>query len=204
VLIAETVAVAFPVFVITMDCVLLVPATMLPNKSDDALAFSVADGTAVAVPLNETSCGLDAALSVNVTAPVRVPVAVGENVTEIVQLPPAARLVAQLLVWAKSPDAPMLLIERTAEPLLVRVIACAALLVPIAWLAKVKLLGERLTAAAIACAVPVTAIFAGVFDALLATAIVPDCAPADAGTKLTVRVADCPELRVRGKLIPLV
>jgi hypothetical protein len=148
VLIAETVALAFPAFVIVSVCVLLAPAVMLPNESDDALAFSVADGAAVAVPLNETCCGLDAALSVNVTAPVRVPVAVGENVTEIVQLPPAARLVAQLLVWAKSPDAPMLLIERTAEPLLVRVITCVALFVPIAWLVNVTLVGDKLAAGA--------------------------------------------------------
>ena len=68
---------------------------------------------------------------------------------------------------------------------------------------NVKLAGDKLTTGAAATAVLVTAIFVGVFDALLAMAIVPDAEPADVGTKLTVSVADCPAFRVRGNVIPL-
>lgn len=41
-------------------------------------------------------------MSLIVSDAVRVPAAVGRNVTLIVQLDPAARLVPQLFVWAKS------------------------------------------------------------------------------------------------------
>jgi hypothetical protein len=51
---------------------------------------------AVAVPVRETVCGLPAALSVTLTAAVRVPVAVGLNVTLVVQLLPAAKLAPQV------------------------------------------------------------------------------------------------------------
>ena len=42
------------------------------------------------VPVRLTMCGLPAALSVIVTAPVRIPVALGVNLTLILQLDPAA------------------------------------------------------------------------------------------------------------------
>ena len=45
---------------------------------------------AVPVPVRLTLCGLPVALSVRVTAAVRVPLAVGVKVTLIVQLAPAA------------------------------------------------------------------------------------------------------------------
>jgi len=69
----------------------------------DALAGVTATattGTAAAVPVSATACGLEAALSVSVIAPVRVPEAVGVKVTEIVQLAFAARLAPQVFVCA--------------------------------------------------------------------------------------------------------
>ena len=48
------------------------------------------------VPLRLTACGLPLPLSVIVTDALRVPVAVGVNVTLRVQFPPAATLVPQL------------------------------------------------------------------------------------------------------------
>lgn len=59
---------------------------------------------AVAVPVSATVCGLGGlvALSVILSVPVRVPLAVGEKVTFIVQLAPAATLPMQLSVSAKS------------------------------------------------------------------------------------------------------
>ena len=59
------------------------------------------------------------ALSTTVIAPVRVPVAVGENVTLIPQEAPAARLDPQLLVCEKSPLEAMLVIVRVAPPVFV-------------------------------------------------------------------------------------
>jgi hypothetical protein len=72
-------------------------------------------------------------LSVIVTAALRAPVAVGVNVTLILQLAPAARLVPQVFVWLKSPlfvpVMAMLVMPSAAVPVLERVTACAALLV---------------------------------------------------------------------------
>jgi len=181
--------------------VLLVPAVMLANVSEDAPACSVAD---VAVPLNITCCGLPAALSVNEIAPVRIPLELGVNMTRMEQLALTARLAPHVLVWAKSPEAAMLVIESAAVPLLDKVTACEVLVVPTAWLANAKLVGDILTTGSAATAVPVTEIVPGLLLALLTTEIVPDCAPAAVGEKVTVSVDDCPEPRVTGKLTPLV
>ena len=56
----------------------------------------------VANPERETICGLSVALSTMTSVPARLPGTVGVNVTLIVQLPPPARLVPQLLPAAKS------------------------------------------------------------------------------------------------------
>ena len=81
---------------------------------------------AAPVPERLTLCGLPVALSVRVTAAVRVPAAVGLKVTLIVQLAPAATLDPQLLLSAKSlalaPETAMLVTLRAALPELVRVI----------------------------------------------------------------------------------
>src|SRR5205807_2157813 len=87
-------------------------------------------------PLKATVCGLPLALSVMVTLALLEPVAVGENVTLIVQEAPAAsvlELLGHVLVWAKSPALvpvrPMLLMVRAAVPLLVSVTVWAVLVV---------------------------------------------------------------------------
>ena len=51
------------------------------------------------VPESDAVCGLLTAESVRVSVPVRVPAAVGANVTFTVQLVPAAKLPPQLFVW---------------------------------------------------------------------------------------------------------
>jgi hypothetical protein len=48
--------------------------------------------TADPVPLRDTVCGLLFAESLKLRVPVRTPVALGENVTDAVQLAPAARV----------------------------------------------------------------------------------------------------------------
>jgi hypothetical protein len=55
------------------------------------------------IPLNMTPRGEFCALSVMVRSALRLPIACGVNTTEIVQLPPADRLVPQSFVCAKSP-----------------------------------------------------------------------------------------------------
>ena len=67
--------------------------------------------------------------------PVRVPDAVGVKVTLTVQEALAAMLAPQLLLWAKSPLVLTPEIEAAAEPVLVTVTDCAALVLPTFWLA---------------------------------------------------------------------
>ena len=78
------------------------------------------------------------ALSVTETEAERTPAEVGAKLTEIVQLAPAARLLAQLFVCLKSavlvPVTAMPLIESAAVPVLDNVSVWAAALVPMVWL----------------------------------------------------------------------
>src|SRR2546429_7618317 len=99
---------------------------------------------ALPVPDGLPVCGLPAALSVMVIAPVRVPVAVGVKVTLMAQLAPAATDVPQVLVCMKSPLATMLVTLSATVPVLVSVTDCATLVVLRFWLPNVRLLGERL------------------------------------------------------------
>src|SRR5438874_299907 len=88
------------------------------------------------VPLSATVCGLPLALSVIDRLALRVPVAVGVKVTLMLQEALAARVVGlmgHMLVWVKSPALvpliPIVLMVRSALPLLVSVTVWAVLLV---------------------------------------------------------------------------
>src|SRR2546430_530953 len=122
------------------------------------------------VPLKAMLCGLSAALSVMVTLALREPLAEGEKVTVMVQVPLAATLLGQLLVWAKSlafvPDRAILLMLRDSVPLFVRVTVCAVLVVFTFWLPKLKLVGLKFTAGDGLKPVPLSATFCGLFVAL--------------------------------------
>src|SRR5215469_1114058 len=104
---------------------------------------------AVPVPLRLMLCGLLPALSVKLKVPVLVPVALGENVTDVPQLAPGpsvAGLSGQFVVWAKSPTLLLMLVMVNAEArLLVSVTACDALVVPRACPAKLKVDGLTVT-----------------------------------------------------------
>ena len=82
-----------------------------------------------------------------VTVALRAPAAAGVKVTGMLQLPPMATLVPQLLVWAKSPGfvpvMAMLVMESAADPGLLKVTVCAALAEPMFWAAKVRLVAVR-------------------------------------------------------------
>ena len=87
-----------------------------------------------------------------VTAPLRVPVAVGVNVIVIVQLPVLAARglrAVQLSDSAKSPLAARLVIVRRLVPVLVSVTDCEVLVVLTTWLPKFKLEELRLTPGAV-------------------------------------------------------
>lgn len=89
------VGVPLPVFGLTVA----VKVTGCPKVAalpEDASAVEVA--TVWPVPCKVTLCGLPAALSVMVTAPLRVPLSVGVKVTLTVQLAPMPTVVPQLLV----------------------------------------------------------------------------------------------------------
>ena len=77
---------------------LVVPTTWVPKER--LVGESV--GSAIApLPATLTPCGLPDALSVMLSVPLTAPLACGANVTEMVQFAPDARVVGQLLVWAK-------------------------------------------------------------------------------------------------------
>ena len=78
---------------------------------------------ATPVPDRVTICGLPLALSVTVIVPGWLPVAVGVNVTLMVQFAPAATDAPQVLLCAYCVLATMLLILSAAVPELVRVTA---------------------------------------------------------------------------------
>jgi len=89
---------AFPALLrVTLCAVLVVPTFWLLNVR---LVGKTLAAAAAPVPVRLTVCGLPAALSEMLTDAVRVPVAVGVNVTLIVQLPPAATELPQVLVSA--------------------------------------------------------------------------------------------------------
>ena len=75
------------------------------------------------VPVRLAVWGLLVALSVTVNVPPCVPVAVGVNVTLMVQLEPAATPELQLFVWANGATALMLIMVRAEPPVLESVTA---------------------------------------------------------------------------------
>jgi hypothetical protein len=141
---------ALPEFVRVTFCGLEVEPTSCPVKVREFVER--AGSGACPVPLSVTVCVFPAAallLSAIVRVPLRLPSAVGVNVTLIVQFPFADTLEPQVSVWAKSPLAAMLVIMSGALPEFVRVSVCGLEAEPTAWPAKVRLAGNP-----VACGVP--------------------------------------------------
>ncbi len=80
---------------VTVCAALAVPINWLPN--DNVAGLNMATPAVTPVPLKGTLCGEPAAESVTSSAALRVPAAVGVNVTEAVQCAPAAKDVPQVL-----------------------------------------------------------------------------------------------------------
>lgn len=117
---------------VTLEAGELAPTFSAPNASEVELRVAVAPSP---VPVRATVCVLFATpllLSVTVRVPVRLPGADGVKVTVIVQLALAATELPQVLVSAKSPPIPTLLMLSARVPVFDRVTVCAELVVPTA------------------------------------------------------------------------
>src|ERR1700743_1283980 len=102
----EMVAPALPVLVIVSCCAAEVePTASLPNATEVGDAVSVALPPLVLVPVPDRLTAVVTPPSLTVRVPLRLPVAVGANVTLPVHEPPTAIDEPQVLVWLKSPVA---------------------------------------------------------------------------------------------------
>lgn len=153
------------------------------------------------VPESESVCV--PALSTTVTAPVRVPLAVGVNFTEIVQLPPAAIVLptpGQVPVppKAKFPEMVNGALMVTAEAVELVSVASSTLLVePTVVLGNVSGFGEMWTVLVVGLApVPVRVTFCGLPEAVSVTETDPVAVPAAVGLKVTLIVQLAPDARL--------
>ncbi len=110
----------------------------------------------------------------------------------MLQLAPAATELPQVSVSAKSPLAEILVIVKVAEPVLVSVTVCAALVVPTVWLAKASEVAERLAVVAGAVPVPVRVTDCGLSEALSVMLRVPVRVPEAVGVKVTLMLQLAP------------
>ena len=92
---------------------------MLPAGIEEFIGVTLIETSDFPVPLSEMTCGELLALSVIWIVPLRVPEAVGVNVTTMVQLALAERLAPHVFVCAKSPLATMLVSKSGLPPVFV-------------------------------------------------------------------------------------
>ena len=131
-------------------------------------------------------------MSAIVMAAERAPIAVGEKVALIVQLPPPASVAPQVVVLPKSPlFAPviaMLVMSSVETDVFVSVVVIEELVVPTACEPNVRLVGESVTVTDAANPVPLTAIDCGLVESLSVTVRTADRAPLAVGVKVTLIV----------------
>jgi hypothetical protein len=124
-----------------------------------------------------TVCGLTGSESLIVNVPVRVPTAVGVNLTPIVQDAPPARLDPQVLVCEKSPlfvpAMRMLEMLNAAVPRFFKVTLLAALVVPTVRLAKVIVAGDTVTPVPVPLKLTVWGLPMALSVTLMAAALAP-------------------------------
>jgi hypothetical protein len=192
--------VTLPLLAVTVtDCdELVVFVTWLVYVNDAGDRSSTGTAGTTPVPVRLMVCGLPAPDDVIVTAPVRVPEAVGVNVTVIVQVAFCASVAVQVFVWAKSPVAAETTMLFTAPLFAVTVTDCPALGVLVFWLANVKELGASPNAGA-RTPVPLKLIVCGLPAPVDDTVIDPVRVPVPVGVKVTVivQVAFCAKVAVQ-------
>jgi hypothetical protein len=192
------VSAAPPVLVrVTFCAALVVPVFWFPKAMLGALRLTAGAG-ATPVPLRATLCGLSPALSVTVRLADRAPEFAGAKETLTVQELPAPSEVGQAFVWEKSPGLvpvnPMVLIASAPVPLFVSVTDCAALVVPVVWLPKVRLDGLSETEGAVP--LPERLTVCGLPEALSATEIEALRGPGAPGANVTLIVQLAPAASV--------
>lgn len=144
-------------------------------------------------PERATPCGLPVALSLMLSVPLRLPLAVGVNTTLAVQLWPGPRVLkrggeAQVLVWVKSPVTLIVVISSVDVPVLVMVTVCAGVVEPTLVFAKVRVVGVTVTEVAWVTPVPVTVMMwglVGVLSSMLNSSVTD---PVATGVKVMLRV----------------
>jgi hypothetical protein len=142
------------------------------------------------VPARLTVRGLFQALSVTVMVPVRLPIAVGVKVTEMLQVAPGLTE-PQSSVSAKSPLAATLVTFSTEAPLFVTITVSAALAVVTSCSAKVTLEGEGASPGPLK-PVPLKATNWGDPSAVSPKRIAPVAGPDSDGEKATLIVHSAP------------
>jgi hypothetical protein len=176
----------FPVLLSVTACAeLVVPTFWLANVR--LVVATLATGP-FPVPVTPIVWGLLVALSVTVNEAVRLPVAVGANVTLIVQLKFTANELGHVEVSAKSPGLapvnPMPLSVKLAFPVLVRVTDWAPLVVPSEVPLKVSVEGETCTTGPLP--VPLKPIACGLPGALSVMVTEAERLPMEVGAKVTL------------------
>ncbi len=175
---------AVPLLLSVTDWAALLVLTACAAKASEA-GENTATGT-VPVPVMEIEDEAGVPLLVTMSEPVRLPVAVGAKLTLMVHEAPTANEVAQLLAWAKSPEALIWPMVNVPSPLLVSVTAWVALLVPTICAANVSDDGDRLATGM--TPVPERPMLGGPPVKLPCAVMVPLREPSAVGVNVTVSV----------------
>jgi hypothetical protein len=197
----EIFAFEFPVFLIVVCNVSVVPTVTLPKLSDAGLEVSVTT-EACAVAFQEICAGEPVALVEILIAPLAAPAEDGFNEAVRFALCPAAifKGVVTPETLIPGPVALTLEIVNSDWPELLKRIVCVVVL-PVATVPKLTEAGvtERAGDDNEAVAIAVQPIASGEFAALLVTVSVPEAFPAFVGLKTALRLALAPEASVRGR-----
>jgi len=197
-----SVRVAVPEFLTVTTWAAVVDPTVVEAKVR-LVGDSVTAGAAAApVPVRAAVCGEPVALSAIERLAVRVPVAAGLNSTETVQVAAAASVVPHVVADLRKELAsvPVMVSDvsvRVAVPEFLTVTTCAAVVEPTVVEAKVRLVGDNVTAGAAAAApVPVRAAVCGEPVALSAIVRLAVRVPVAAGLNSTETVQVAAAARV--------
>jgi hypothetical protein len=150
-----------PVFFSVTNLAALVDPTLVLTNLSVTGVKETTGAVPVAVPARLTACGDPVALSATLSEAVREPADTGTNLTEILQLAPAANVVPQVVVSVNDDGSapttviPPVLMSRIAVLVFFNVTTLAALVDPTAVLAKVKLVGVKVTVGGFVLPAPV-------------------------------------------------
>ena len=202
--ICEIVTWALPVLLSVTVCDAELPAVTLPKLRLLALAESVYVGAGL-LPLSVTLAGEFVALLTIETLPLSVPAADGLNCTLNDTLCPTASVTGTVAPVTAKPVPLAAICETATEelPELVSVTSCVEVL-PALTLPKLRLLGLTVSVCVEARLLPLRAMVAGEFAAVLTSDRLPVTVPADCGTNSTLNEVVWPAATVIGNESPLV